>query len=115
MFAKAYFDILTDSPTEARAREYEAIQHSIELMKAAEAAGIRSREAIVALNYIRGLWTILLEDLASPENALPSVLRAQLISIGLSILRQSDEIRMEHVQSFSGLIEISQLIGDGLK
>lgn len=114
MFARAYSEVLVDSSTEARAREREAIQRSIELMTTAEEAGIRSREAIVALNFVRSLWTILIEDLASAENTLDPTLRAQLISIGLSLLRQSDELRMERLHSFSGLIEISHLIKDGL-
>lgn len=115
MFAQAYSETLAESPSELRARERDVIERSIELMRAAEKAGIRSREAIVALNFMRSLWTILIEDLAKPENALDPILRAQLISIGLSLMRQSDDIRMERLQSFNGLIEISQLIMEGLK
>lgn len=72
-------------------------------------------QAVVALNFLRSLWTIMIEDLASPANGLPPMLRAQLISIGLSIMRQADAIRSEREKSFNGLIDVSRLILEGLK
>lgn len=114
MFKLAYSEVVSDAPSEARAREREAVQRAIELMQKAEEAGYASREAIVALNFVRNLWTILIEDLASPNNLLPPVLRAQLISIGISILRQAEDIRLEKEKSFANLIEISRLIMEGL-
>ncbi|MBS0242127.1 MAG: flagellar biosynthesis regulator FlaF [Proteobacteria bacterium] len=115
MLNLAYSEVMADAPSAAREREREAIQRSISLMESAEKAGTKSRETIVALNFVRSLWTILIEDLASADNMLPPVLRAQLISIGISILRQSEDIRLERTQSFGDLIEISRLIMEGLK
>lgn len=114
MFNLAYSEVAADAPMESRAREREAVQRSIELMERAELAGFRSREAIVALNFVRSLWTIFIEDLAQPSNLLPPIIRAQLISIGISILRQAEDIRLEKERSFSGLIQVSRLIGEGL-
>ena len=115
MYKSAYTDMVIDAPEEARAKEREAIERSVDLMRAAQAAGPNSREAMVALNFLRELWTILISDLASPQNGLPPVLRGQLISVGLSIMRQADDIRLERHQDFAELIEISRLIMEGLK
>lgn len=114
MFQMAYDEALIDSPREARAREREAIARSIEFMEAAELAGPQSREAIVACNFLRQLWTILIEDLASPGNELPPMLRAQVISIGLWIMRHAEDISMERQTSFRPSIDISRLIREGL-
>ena len=115
MYRLAYDEALSDSPLEARARERKAIARSIEYMEAAEVEGPQSRESIVAVNFLRQLWTILIEDLASEGNALPPVLRARLISIGIWILRQAEEISMERQTSFRPIIDISKLIQEGLK
>lgn len=114
MYQIAYADTLSNSAGEARARERDAISRSIEYMEAGEAAGPQSREAIVALNFLRQLWTVLLEDLADARNALPPLLRAQIISIGLWIMREGEHIRMEST-SFRPIIDISKLIREGLK
>ena len=114
MYQNAYAEALLESPKEARMREREAITRSIEYMEAAEEAGPQSREAIVALNFLRQLWTILLEDLADQRNALPPMLRAQVISIGIWIMREAEEIRLENRTSFRPIIDISQLIREGL-
>jgi len=115
MYRIAYSDAVIDQPSETRAREREAIQRSVELMLAAQSAGPRSRELIAALNFVRDLWTILIGDLAGPQNALPPLLRGQLISVGLSILRQAEDIRLEKHCEYNDLIEISRLIMEGLK
>ena len=52
-------------------RERRAVQRGVELLQQARRAGIRSREAVEALHYVRSLWSILIEDLAQPENDLP--------------------------------------------
>lgn len=114
MFQTAYDEALIDSPKEARARERDVISRSIEFMEAADKAGPLSREAIVAANFLRQLWTILIEDLASPGNELPPMLRAQLISIGLWIMRHAEDISMERQTSFRPAIDISKLILEGL-
>jgi len=52
--------------------------------------------------------------LANDENKLPDKLRADLISIGLSILRESERVRTGEAKDLSALKEISQIIADGL-
>jgi flagellar protein FlaF len=111
----SYAEVLEGAPHTSRERESMAIQHSIELLKVAQEEGPASREAIEALYFTRKLWALLIEDLAMPENDLPRQLRADLISIGLWIMRESEEIRLGNSSNFQGLTEVSQLISDGLQ
>jgi len=115
MYQFSYAEVLDQTPKGAREREREAIDRSIELLREAEKAGANSRESIEAVLYLRRLWGLLIEDLARPENDLPKALRADLISIGLWIMREAEEIRLERSDNFKGLIDVSMSIRDGLK
>jgi flagellar protein FlaF len=115
MYRFSYAEVLEESPKEARYRERKAIEHSIEQLTAAEAKGARSREAIEALLFVRRLWTLFLEDLARPENELPQALRGDLISIGIWILKEAEEIRLERSKNFKGIVEVSRAIAEGLQ
>lgn len=115
MYQFSYAEVLDETPSSARERERHAIEHSIKLLEAADKAGVRSREAVDALLFVRRLWATLLEDLASPENDLPQKLRAELISIGIWVMREAEQIRLEKSAGFKGIIEVSAAIRDGLK
>jgi flagellar protein FlaF len=114
MYQFTYAEVLEETPQGARERERQAIDRSIEMLEAADKAGPQSRESIEALHYLRRLWGLLMEDLSKPENDLPERLRADLISIGLWILREAEDIRLEKSSNFRGIIEVSQNIRDGL-
>jgi flagellar protein FlaF len=88
MYQFSYAEVLDETPRGARERERHAISHS--------------------------LWGAFLEDLASPDNDLPQKLRADLISIGLWIMRECEQIRLEKSSNFKGIIEVSAAIRDGL-
>ena len=115
MYTFAYSESLAESPSEGRQSERMLLMESIDLMRAAEAAGAQSRVAIEATYFVTKLWCHLIEDLGRPENALPPELRAKLISIGLFLIRASDEVRSGERRSFSGMIEITTTIAEGLK
>ena len=115
MYRFSYAEVLDESPREARHRERKAIEHGIELLTAAEAKGARSREAIEALLFMRRLWTLFLEHLAQPGNELPPALKANLISIGIWILKEADEIRLERSNNIKGIVEVSRAIAEGLQ
>jgi flagellar protein FlaF len=115
MYQFSYAEVLDEMPAGARERERQAIDRSIELLQAADQAGPQSREAIEALLYARRLWSFFIEDLAKEENDLPRALRADLISIGLWIMREAEQIRLEKSQNFKGLIEVTASIRDGLR
>ena len=63
---------------------------------------------------MRRLWTIFIEDLSHPENGLPEKLRADIISIGLWVVKEADRLREERSNDVMQLIEINRLIRDAL-
>ena len=115
MYQFSYSDIQTDSVADAKDRERQLLDRSIALLDAARIAGADSLTAIEALHFTNRLWTTFVEDLGSPENALPKELRANLISIGLWVLREAEEVRQGRSHNFEGLIEVSQIIRDGIQ
>ncbi len=114
MYRSSYAEILENAPRNIREVERSAILQSIRLLEQAEKAGAGSREGIEALYYIRRLWEFLLTKISEPDNPMPAKLRADLISIGLGILKEEEAIRSGASKSFKDLKEISQIIADGL-
>jgi len=114
MYRSSYSEVIEDDPRSARASERDAILRSIELLDHAEKAGPKSRQAVDALFFLRRLWEFLLTDLANPENQLPPKLRADLISVGIGLLREADAVGRGKSSDFASLKEISQAIADGL-
>jgi flagellar protein FlaF len=115
MYQFSYADVQTDSVADAKDRERQLLSRSIDLLVAARTAGRDSMEAIEAVNFLNRVWTSLMEDLGSPDNALPRELRANIISIGLWLLRGAEDIRQGRSDDFDGLIEVSQIIRDGIQ
>jgi flagellar protein FlaF len=115
MYQAGYAEVLDDDTATARSQERRAFDHAIELLRAAELRGRRSREAIEALLFVTRLWNVMLEDLASPENGLAPELRANLISIGIWVLKEAERIRREESDNFAGVIEICDSIRKGLR
>ncbi len=74
----------------------------------------RFEDLVESLLYVRRLWTIFIEDLAHPENGLPDKLRADIISIGLWVVKEADRLREEKSNDVMQLIEINRLIRDAL-
>lgn len=114
MYRFSYAEVLDDNPKDMRARERMALERSIEMLKAAEKAGPVSRESNEALQFSMKLWQILVEDLGMAENQLPPQLRANLVSIGLWVLKELDEIRQERSRNYKGVIEVTESIAAGL-
>ena len=114
MYQDSYREVLDNAADTVRSNERSAILHSIRLLERAESAGPGSREAIEAVLFLKRLWEFFLVHLANEENHLPEQLRADLISVGLSILREAERVRHGEVLEFSALLEISQIIADGL-
>jgi flagellar biosynthesis activator protein FlaF len=115
MYQFSYAEIIEDNPQESRDRERQALDRAIELLAIAKQAGRNTRESIEALYYVRKLWIILIEDLVNPENDLPDVVKADLISIGIWITKETDLISIGKSENFDGLIEICGIVRDGLK
>ena len=115
MYQFSYADIQTDSVADAKDRERQLLTRSIDMLAAAAAIGTDSMEATEALHFTNRIWTTFVEDLGSSDNALPKELRANLISIGLWLLRETEDIRQGRTNNFEGLIEVSQIIRDGIQ
>jgi flagellar biosynthesis activator protein FlaF len=115
MYMKHYEQVAEDTSERIRNNEVRALEHSIDLMKKARNSQMLPRDVVEAVFFVNRLWCVLLEDLASRENALPEALRANLISIGIWMLRAVEDIRQNKVKSFDPLITISQTIATGLR
>jgi len=115
MYQFSYADVQSTSVADAKDRERQLLTRSIDMLSAAAVAGHDSMEAIEALHFTNRVWTTFVEDLGSNDNALPKELRANLISIGLWLLRETEDIRQGRTNNFEGLIEVSQIIRDGIQ
>lgn len=115
MYRSTYDDVLQDSGLDARQREYRALSRGVELLH-----GLREQDTADAsrnetLLYVRRMWTLFVEDLARAENGLPQELRANLISIGIWIIKESDRIRHTKVGDIDSLIAVNVAMRDALK
>jgi flagellar biosynthesis activator protein FlaF len=115
MYQFSYAEVQSESVADARDRERQLVSRSVDMLIDARDLGPQSRETVEALHFLNRVWTHFVEDLASPENALPKELRANLISIGLWLLREAEEVRQGRSDNIDGLIEVSQIIRDGMQ
>lgn len=115
MYEFAYNEVIQDSRQTMRAREREAMDRVIGLLRAAQDKGPLSRERVDALFYLKKLWTIFLDDLNHPNNELSQQLRGGLISIGIWMMKEIDRARTDAKGDLTPMIEINEIIRDGLK
>jgi flagellar biosynthesis activator protein FlaF len=115
MYQFSYAEIQSESVADAKDRERQLLSRSIDLLAEARDQGVGSQAGIEAVHFMTRVWTHFIEDLGNPENALPKELRANLISIGLWLLREAEEVRQGRSDNFDGLIEVSQIIRDGMQ
>jgi flagellar protein FlaF len=115
MYHISYAEHLTNSPKECRERERAALEHAISLLCKAESTGLPSPTAAAALDFVSRLWNIFIQDLVDPENDLPEALKADLISVGLWVVKEAALIRCGQSKNLRGLSEICTIIRDGLK
>ncbi|HUA56562.1 MAG TPA: flagellar biosynthesis regulator FlaF [Candidatus Sulfotelmatobacter sp.] len=59
------------------------------------------------------VWYILISDLSSDGNQLPIELRAQIVSVGLAVIRECEKLNKSDVD-LDFLIAVNQAIIDGL-
>ena len=111
----AYETVVEDSGQEARLRERQALSLGIDRLERLHNGSFSNEDLIESLLYIRRLWTVLIEDLGHPENGFPDKLRADIISVGLWIVKEADRLREERSNDVTGLIEINSLIRDALR
>ena len=110
-----YANIQEEAPVNAKMREREILQRSIDLLRKASAADASPFASSEAVHFTVRVWTTFLEDLAKPDNQLPKEARAGLISIGIWILKEVDAIRLGTSKAYDGIIDITEIIRDGLQ
>ncbi|MEI2297982.1 flagellar biosynthesis regulator FlaF [Ensifer sp. MJa1] len=115
MYQFSYAEIMEDGVADSKNRERQVLDRSIALMEAAKQQKGYSREAIEAIYFTRRVWIRFIEDLRAPENQLNEELRANLISIAIWILNETEKIRKRESSNFQGIIDITTIIRDGLK
>jgi flagellar protein FlaF len=120
MYRTKYDDARLDCGQDARWREQQALSRGIELLHGLGERGLGEHGAsmsqrIEALLYIRRLWTLFIEDLARPDNGLPEALRAELISIGIWVIKEADVIRHNKTGDLETLITVNTAMRDALK
>ncbi len=115
MYQFTYAEIMEDGVADAKDRERQALERSIELLAAARDEGEYSRKSIEAIYYTRRVWIRLIEDLKQPENELGAELRANLISIAIWMLKECERIRKRQSTNYQGIIDVTTIIKDGLK
>ncbi|MCF6369563.1 flagellar biosynthesis regulator FlaF [Rhizobium halophilum] len=115
MYQFSYAEIMEDGVADAKDRERQALDRSIELLTNARNEGGYSRSTIEAVYYTRRVWVSFIEDLKQPENELGAELRANLISIAIWVLKECERIRKRQSNNFQGIIDVTTIIRDGLK
>jgi flagellar biosynthesis activator protein FlaF len=109
-----YANVQEEAPDQSKMREREILQRSIDLLRLADSANAEPFASTTAVHFTSRVWTAFLEDLANPDNQLPKEARASLISIGIWILKELDAIRSGTSLAYGDIIDISEIIRDGL-
>lgn len=115
MYRIQYAAIQNDAPLESRKLEREILQRSIEMLQLALSQNAPITAKTEAVYYTSKVWTVFLEDLAAPGNQLSNDLRADLISIGIWILKQLDAVQSGEIERCRDIIEITEIIRNGLE
>lgn len=96
-----------------RDNEYTVVSRVTRQLQSAVDSGDRWAE-IRATHLNNELWTALAADLASPGNALPDQLKANLISLAMFSIRHGHQVLAENAP-ISPLVEINMRIMKGLR
>lgn len=115
MYQFSYAEIMADNVADSKDRERQVLDKAVTMLRAAMVKGRESREAVEALYFTRRVWIAFIDDLQNAENQLPVALKADLISIGIWVLKESDRIRQRKSENFKGIADIITIIRDGLK
>ena len=91
-----------------REQEADVFRRATGALRAAQLAGPLERTRALADN--RRLWTMVVDMVIDPDNALPAPLRAGIVSVGMTVQREMD--RPE--PNFDFLIGVNENIAAGL-
>jgi len=114
MYNLSYAEVMDDLCSDQRLNEHEAMSIVIDKLNVAKERGVKSPEAVDALFYTRRLWSYFLEHLADDANELPIETRANLISVGIWVLKEVEALRQWEQEDFADIIQINSIIRDSL-
>jgi len=114
MYSLSYAETMDEICSDDRANEVTALNIVLSKLEQAHIAGMNSPELVDALFYTRRLWMFFTDNLADDANALPPEMRANLLSIGIWVIKEIERIRQDEVSSVEDLIQINTMIRDGL-
>ena len=114
MYPSAYHDIMEAGGASTRSREKEALERSLTLLRQAREAGFRTHRGIEAIYTTNRIWSFLIEDLSLSDNELPDAVRANLISIGIHVLKRLADLRAGEASAADDIIDITEIIQGGL-
>lgn len=97
----------------AREQERDIIALVTQRLRAASAAKDDAILLARAVSDNTTVWYILISDLASEGNQLPVELRAQIVSVGLAVIRECEKLNKSDID-LDFLISINQAIIEGL-
>jgi flagellar protein FlaF len=101
-----------ESPRETEYRLFGEVTRALMAAAAADTSDVKTR--IAALDWNRRLWSALAADCSSDGNALPSGVRAQIITLSLWVNRHTSAV-MRNQESFQPLIDVNRSIMQGLR
>jgi flagellar protein FlaF len=100
-----------ENPRDTEYRVFAAVTAG--LIKAKEQTRDHLVEIAAALHKNRELWSLLAQDCASPENALPKPVRAQIISLSMWVSRHTSAV-LQAGEDIAPLIDINRSVMQGL-
>ena len=115
MYQFSYADILADDAVDARARERQALDQAVAMLRHAAETRPGSVDESKALDFTSELWGFFIKDLSHPNNAMPDDLRASLMSVGLGVMKECNRILLGDSRDLTAVAEICEIIRDGLK
>ena len=105
-----------NSVADARDRERQLLTRSIDLLATASAKGVSVDRSDRGGPFHEPRLDLASSRIsAAPKTSCRWSCRANLISIGLWLLREAEEVRQGRSENFEGLIEVSQIIRDGIQ
>ena len=103
----------TSTTTSPRQQEHEIIgrvNHRLRgIMKKSDPV-----ELARAISDNQVLWTVLMADLQNPNNQLPPELKGMIISVGMAVMREMDQMGKRAVD-IEFLVAVNQNLMDGLE
>jgi len=112
MSIQAYQRVATQADT-PRELEYRAFGRVTAGLVQARERRAQSGELAEALDANRRLWRVLESDCGAPENQLPPILRAQIISLAQWVRQYSSEV-LRGGADIDPLIDVNRTMMEGL-